>query len=126
MVQEAYQIYNKCVEWSINVSRNLNDWEVNEYEELLQILDAQEVKSNSDQVVLKLEKRGEFTLGSYYRYLSGGAYGDLQNFRIKQIWKTKVPPRVVFFAWEACRESILTLDKLRARGRLLLTDAIFV
>lgn len=38
---------------------------------------------------------------------------------MKQTWKAMVPPRVAFFGWEVCRESILTIDKLRARGQII-------
>lgn len=40
-------------------------------------------------------------------------------FPAKQIWKTKVPPHVVFFAWEACWEKIITIDKLKIEGCIL-------
>lgn len=75
-----------------------------------------------DQVTWKLEKRGEFTVGSYYRHLIGGADGGLKNFPAKQIWKVKVPPRIAFFAWEVCRESILTIDKLRAKEQIIVNS----
>lgn len=32
------------------------------------------------------------------------------------IWKTHAPPRISFFAWEATKEHILTLDNLMKRG----------
>lgn len=117
VVAEAYRVCSDRVEWSVNVTRHLNNWEIKEYENLLQILEAKNVK-DSDQVIWELEKRGEFTVGSYYRFLKGGEEDGIHEFPIKQIWKTKVPPRVGFFAWEVCRESILTIDKLRTKGRL--------
>lgn len=36
-----------------------------------------------------------------------------------QTWKISVPPRVLFFAWEATRECCLTIDNLRKRGKEL-------
>lgn len=46
---------------------------------------------------------------------------DVNAVRIpyRQIWKVKVPPQVSFFAWEASGECILTTDKLRMRGKVL-------
>lgn len=35
-----------------------------------------------------------------------------------------VPPRVAFFAWEACWEKILTTDKLRARGLIIVNGCL--
>lgn len=119
LVQEAYQIGNDSIKWTVNVSKNPNDWEVNEYEELLEILAAQEIKPITDKVTWKLEKRGVFSVESYHRQLIGGFDGGLQNFQTKQIWKVKVPSRIASFSWEACREGILTIDKLRARGQII-------
>lgn len=46
-------------------------------------------------------------------------------FPYKLIWKVKVLPRVSFFAWEASRECILTIDKLGRRG-LILVNACYL
>lgn len=37
-----------------------------------------------------------------------------------QIWKVNTPPRKTFFAWEAVRECILTIDKLMRMGHIML------
>lgn len=37
-IKDTYKIVNGSVIWLVNVSKNLNDWEVNEYEYLLQPL----------------------------------------------------------------------------------------
>lgn len=38
-IMDAYKITNGKVVWTVNVTRHLNDWEVNEYELLLQTLE---------------------------------------------------------------------------------------
>lgn len=55
-------------------------------------------------------------MSSYYSKLMGFAPDNTLNFPSNLIWKTTEPPGMAFFAWEACRESILTLDKLKVRG----------
>lgn len=63
MVEEAYRIYNKRVEWSVNVSRNLNYWEINVYKKIQQILAAQDVKSHLDQLFGSWIRRVNSLLG---------------------------------------------------------------
>lgn len=36
-VEEAYGEGNDRREWSVNVTRNLNDWEIEEYEAVFQL-----------------------------------------------------------------------------------------
>lgn len=110
-VQDAYRINNGCVDWWINVSRNLQDWEVKKYENLLQLL--------ASPGCLEPGKSGKFSVKSYYSQLTRTDLVQLQNFPMRQIWKTKAPPRIAFFAWEACRECILTTDKLKATGMFI-------
>lgn len=97
MVEEAYRVTNEGIERTVNVSRNQNDWEVSEYEEMQQILASQHINSSMDYVIWKLEKRGDFSFSSYYRHLASGADGGFQNFPAKQIWKVKGPESFFFF-----------------------------
>lgn len=53
---------------------------------------------------------------SYYGQITRKNLERIHHFSMRQIWKTKVPPRITFFAWEACRECILTIDKLKVKG----------
>lgn len=76
-------------------------------------------RESSDQVWWKLTKKGEFSVISFYRHIVGIEQDSTPMFPFSQIWKSTVPPRIAFFAWEVCRESILTLDKLKATGRVV-------
>lgn len=44
---------------------------------------------------------------------------DSHKYQFIQIWISKVSSRVALFAWEASRESILTIDKLMTRGHIM-------
>jgi hypothetical protein len=61
-------------------------------------------------------RKGTFEVSSFYRPLS--TQGP-SSFPWKGIWRTKVPPRVAFFAWTATRGKILTIDNLRRRGMIV-------
>lgn len=64
IVEEAYETVNARPEWWVAVTRNLNDWEIEVYELLLYILSTMHLEDSNDQLVWKLEKRGEFTAKS--------------------------------------------------------------
>lgn len=55
--------------WNMNFSKNLNDWELEEYEALLQLLSNVQLSDSKDRVVWKLKKNVEFTIKSFYNYL---------------------------------------------------------
>lgn len=63
-------------------------------------------------------KMGFFSVKSFYKWLFK-CKSDAIKIPYKQIWKVKVPPWVSFFVWEASRECILTIDKLRRRDKVL-------
>lgn len=84
------------------MNRNLNDPEIFEYNTMLKILASQQVSNQPDQICWCLEKNEIFSVRSYYQFLFNKGTGGFNNFHLKQIWKTKVPLSVAFFAWEAC------------------------
>lgn len=96
VVEEAYWVSNENVVWSINVNRNLNDWEIGEFEEPIQLLATQQVSTIDDQILWKLKKKDKFFVTSYYNHLSNKSATVGRVFPIKQIWKTKVSPRIAF------------------------------
>ncbi|KAL6323476.1 hypothetical protein AAG906_039048 [Vitis piasezkii] len=44
---------------------------------------------------------------------------DSPLFPSGSIWRASVPPKVIFFAWEASWRKVLTLDQLQRRGHFL-------
>lgn len=63
---------NGCCSWTVNVSRNLNDWEIFDYEEILRLVSQCRIRDDADQVQWKPSKKGEFTVKSFYRQMFGG------------------------------------------------------
>lgn len=118
-MEEAYSIVDGSREWNVKVTRNLNDWEVEEYEALLLLLSHIQFDNHKDQM-WKLRKQGEFSIKSLSKHLTSGEGRGLIQFPAKQFWKTKAPPRVAFVAWEACRKCILIINRLMRMGKIMI------
>lgn len=69
VVKEAYKENNGSQTWEVNVYRNLKDWEVQDYINLLSLLETQELNDIGDRVIWKLSQNGQFSSKSYYHYL---------------------------------------------------------
>lgn len=60
VVKEAYKESNDSRVWEVNINRNLNDWEIQEYEALLHLLDSKQLNNELGQVLWKLNQRKIF------------------------------------------------------------------
>lgn len=56
MIMDAYEGDELRREWTVNVTRNINDWELEEYEALLQLLTTAHLNINGDQLVWTLDE----------------------------------------------------------------------
>lgn len=117
--EKAYEDGSAVRGWCIEVIRNLNDWEAAKYAELLHLLSEVNMIIERDQLVWKHRKNRMFSVNSYYELLMGEGDSRFGCFPARRIWKAQAPPKVVFFAWEACRERILTINNLMKRGRVM-------
>lgn len=112
-------VWNGVGEWSVMVNRYLNDWEVKEHENLLFLLSKISSSTDKDKLVWKHKENGEFSVKSYYGHIMGQGDGGQTRLPAKLIWRTQAPPRLAFFAWEARRNSILTVDNLMRRDMVM-------
>ena len=64
-------------------------------------------------MVWKIERRGKFSVKSYYRSLKGE---NSPFFPAKEVWGSHAPLRTRFFTWEAVWGKISTIDMLMRRG----------
>lgn len=71
------------------------------YKKTFSQLDHIRLNGNSDQLVWRLRKKGDFTVKSYHKYLIRGEGLGTIHFPINQIRKTRFLPRIAFFAWKA-------------------------
>lgn len=70
-MEAAYGSWRLDEGWSVNVVRNLNDWVVGKYEDILHLLSDVHVTTERDQIVWKPKKNGEISVKSFYEYLMG-------------------------------------------------------
>lgn len=78
-VEEAFWGDNSR-EWAVDVSKNLQDWEVEEYEDLLQLLATIHLNNNKDKLIWNLKKNGIFSIKSFYRHMVGYREAAVTNF----------------------------------------------
>lgn len=71
------------------------------------------ITSEPDSVIWKWDQNGKFTVKSAYWNIKNG---PLFKTKIQRIWKLKVPPRIIVFAWLMCLNRLLTIDNLKKRG----------
>ena len=108
---------NGATQWNIQFTQLIHDWEVEVLASFYRCLYSCKMRENGeDKLWWVPSRKGIFEVKSFYRVLS--APGPL-SFPWKSIWKSKAPPRVVFFAWTAARSKILSLDNLRRRGMVV-------
>ena len=94
--------------------RPFNDWEVEEVEKLLLIIQGKRLNADlEDRMVWKESKDGIFSVKSCFNSLD---HSSAVPFPWRIIWSTFVPTKVGFFAWEASWGKVLTQDQLKRRG----------
>lgn len=101
------------------VSRNFQDWEVSEDVELLQLLATIRLNKSPNKLLWDLKKNGKFSVNSFFYYLGGYKEIGPIAFPTKMVWKSKVLLCISFFAWEAVKEHIQTIDNLMKRGKIM-------
>ena len=85
--------------WSPHFSRSFNDWELEEVQSFLHVIQRKRViSSGEDRLLMKDVKDGRFLVKLFYLLL------DLAKdllFPSRLVWNPWVPTEVGFFAWEA-------------------------
>lgn len=83
-------------DWSVRVCRNLQDWEVEDYCNLLKCLAGIRMGNQRDERLWTPYKSGTSSVKSFYNFLTNKGGGDEARIPYKQIWRFHVPPRVAF------------------------------
>ena len=80
------------------ITRQINDWELGEVEELLKRLQGQVIRRGVEDVMAwRLTKGGTFIVNSFNSALLGLF---LKGFPVGIVWNPLVSMRANFFAWE--------------------------
>lgn len=117
LVADAFCVASNCV---VALDRNLNDWEMSEYICSLELMADVKLIDKSDTLIFSLfgnwKKKWQIH-SSLYKHLTFP--NDLNDgvFSL-QSWKANAPPKISFFAWEAAKEQIFTIDIMK-RGTIL-------
>lgn len=96
LIKRLYRSGHCCVA----VNRNLNDWELEEFENFLSMMACVHLRDTPDTLIWKLSKNGKSSINSFYNKIAG--FWDLNNsdqqlsFPFKAIWKTMAPPQDCF------------------------------
>ncbi|KAG2720367.1 hypothetical protein I3760_02G032600 [Carya illinoinensis] len=113
-VADSYLFTNNMLNWNVDFSRDLQDWEVSEAADFYAILYASKIdQTRDDMLQWTHDSKSRFSVKSYYKILT--SLGNI-TFPWKCIWKAKVPSKVAFFGWLVSLEKVLTTDNLRKRG----------
>jgi hypothetical protein len=101
-------------EWYVDFRRTLSSGEFEEWESLLRLL--QQVCLNDDcidSVIWVLDKKGQFSTKSLYRFLSNRGFPS----RIAGvIWKSRVLTKIKFFLWQVFNNKLQVGKTLIKRG----------
>jgi hypothetical protein len=97
--------------WHIRFRRTFGTSEVVEWENLCRIFDLHPHSMGEDQVSWGLEPSGTFSTHSLYLRLSQGATVTF----FKEVWATRVPPKIRVFLWQLIRGWLPSADQVAKR-----------
>jgi hypothetical protein len=101
--------------WRIRFRRSFGLAETVEWENLSRISYLTPIIAGEDEVRWTLETSGEYSTNSMYCKLSQG--GAIAHF--KEVWRTRVPPKIRVFLWQLIRGRLPAGDRLvKRRGAL--------
>lgn len=93
--------------------RSLSLGEATQWDELVDLIKEIKPVRGADRVSWALEKSGHFSTKSMYRML---AHRGVINYRMRMIWKCKVPLKVKVFLWQTVQNKLQTAANLKERN----------
>jgi hypothetical protein len=95
-------------EWRIHFRRQFDLAELVEWDNLCREVQGLPVDAEEDVVSWSLEASGRYSTRSTYLALSQGA--SMTSF--KDVWKTRVPPRIRVFLWQLIHGRLPSSDQV--------------
>ena len=96
VVADFVHFRGDSVYWEVNFTRLVQDWELESVSSFLEVLYSAKInRYEQDKMCCQPSPSNGFQVKSFYKHLSSLGVG---SFLWKNIWKTKVPPRVAFFS----------------------------
>jgi hypothetical protein len=71
-----------------------------------------EISEEDDRVVWALEKGGQFSTRSMYRFLS---FGGMANRRMQEVWRALISMKEKVFMWRMFNDKLQTVEQLKKR-----------
>jgi len=102
------------INWDLRFRRNMHDWEVNDLVDLFARLQHCHINLQAADKLKWGHQKGVYTVKEGYQQLCS-RNPVIANWPWKLIWRTKLPPKVVFFTWIALYEACLTQDNIKKR-----------
>ncbi|KAH1239475.1 putative ribonuclease H protein [Glycine max] len=103
-------------EWDFKWRRPLFDNEIDMAVSFLQELEGNRIRSHrADQWVWVADSSGQYTVRSAYNVLREDLLQEDQDGEFKELWKVKVPSKVIVFAWRLLKDRLPTRDNLRRK-----------
>jgi hypothetical protein len=116
-IADSVECSNGSIQWNIQFSWLIHDWEVEELASFYRCLYAFKLRGEGiDKLWWVPSRKGLFEVKSYYRVLLPR---ESLSFPWKSVWRSKAPPRVAFFVWATVRSKILSLNNLGMRGMVV-------
>ncbi|KAE8671815.1 kinase-related family protein [Hibiscus syriacus] len=101
--------------WDVKVRRNLNDWELEQWCNLVSIISSFSISiDSSDGLIWKGSGDGVYTVGSCIK--SCASISEETHFWNKIVWRGLVPPRVETLVWQIVLQKIAVKSELVKRG----------
>ena len=104
-------------EWNFKWRRHLFDSELDMAARFLCDVDDCHIQRNRmDEWIWKADPSGSYSTKSAYAEMWGEAAADNQVQDFEELWKLKIPPKVVVFAWRLFRDRLPTKSNLTRRN----------
>ena len=103
-------------EWKFSWRRSLFDNEIPSAVSFLKDIESKSIQMHRrDDWVWLADPSGHYSAQSAYKLLRGEAIMGIQDQAFEQLWKLKVPTKVLVFAWRLLRDRLPTKSNLHRR-----------
>nr|GEV12617.1 cysteine-rich receptor-like protein kinase [Tanacetum cinerariifolium] len=100
--------------WNVNLKRNLFDWEVEQFDSFMLILNSVVMMATRNEKVVRLfDSLGKFSSRSFGKEMENSSYSDPL---LHSVWKFKVPPKAHLLCWQSIIGKLPTRDVLLRIG----------
>ncbi|KAF5184955.1 hypothetical protein FRX31_025458 [Thalictrum thalictroides] len=110
--------------WQLNFRRNLREWEMTMFEDLISKIEVSTLVEEDDTWIWRWSKKARFTVKSMFKHLVNEKLERLGNrvvFPSSLVWDTALPMNIKLFFWTIFLGRTLTRQTLVHRGLAIST-----